>query len=187
MTNPRQLVTDGDPEAVFPVPEDDYFRADYLAADDIKKVGTAIIENKLRELDDGELLIDYAWKRQGSVSGGNAILGKCRKLSGVARYYAMGSHFLVEIAADFTRGMTRYQMEALVYHELLHITREEKEDKAGNVTEIVYGTRGHDAELFYDELEEYGLWRRGLNRLADVVQPALPFVEPVREPETVTA
>lgn len=183
-TAPRHLVTEGDPDAAFPVPTDDYFRSDYLDAPEIKKVGVALMENRLRALDDGELLVDFVWRRHGSISSGNAVLGKTRKLSGVARYYALGTHFLIEIAADFTQGFTRYQMEALVYHELLHITREEKEDKAG-MSEVVYGLRGHDAELFYDELETYGLWRRDLSRLADVVQPALPFMEPAREPVVV--
>lgn len=163
------------------IPTDRDFGADFLKADELQTLAERIIRDKLPDLDDGELIIDYAWKRRGGASGGNSILGKCVKLSGPARYFALGSHFLVWLGADGcrTRNFDDRQVEALLYHELLHIVREEKVDDEGNLLAVVYRTRGHDTELFYDEIKEYGLWRDSLKQLGEVIQARLPgFAEP---------
>ena len=162
------------------IPTDRDFGADFLKADELQALGERIIHDKLADLDDGELIIDYAWKKKGGASGGNSILGKCVKLSGPARYFALGSHFLVWLGADNcrTRHFDDRQVEALLYHELLHIVREEHEDEEGNVVGVTYKTRGHDTELFNDEIKEYGLWRDSLKYLGEVVQATLPGFEP---------
>lgn len=162
------------------IPTDRDFGADFLKAEALQSLGERIIQDKLPDLDDGELIIDYAWKARGGASGGNSILGKCVKLSGPARYFALGSHFLVWLGADNcrARNFNDQQIEALLYHELLHIVREEKVDEEGNLLGITYKTRGHDIELFYDEIKEYGLWRDSLKQLSEVVQAALPGFEP---------
>jgi hypothetical protein len=162
------------------IPRDDDFGAsDFLDSDEIKEVGDRIIRQKLAHLDDGELLIDYRWKRRGGTAGGNSTLGKCIKLTGLARHLSLGAHFCVWLAADHTRDrkFDDKQFEALVYHELCHIEREEpdEEDKP-----VIYRSIGHDAEVFFAELREYGAWRPSLQQLAETIrQLPLPMEEPV--------
>lgn len=183
----RRLLTAGHPDDRFPVPPQGHFGSDYLDAPELKDIGEAICRQVLTDLDDGELIIDFRWKAKGGKSGGNLIMGKCVKLSGLVRHYALGAHFTVWLAADHCAAQryTRWQIEALLHHELMHIEREEVEDSDGNVTgEVVYRTRGHEVELFYADIERYGLWQAPLAHLSDVVaqQAALPgFGGPMEE------
>lgn len=160
------------------VPTEIEFPTDFLQDNDLKALGDRIIREKLPDLDDGELIIDYAWKKKGGASGGAAVLGKCVKLSGHARYYALGAHFLIWLGANWVRGykFDDRQIEALVYHELLHIEREEPEEED---KPVVYRTRAHDAEFFLDELRLYGAWKSDLVAVVETVrQLALPGLEP---------
>ena len=155
--------------------EVEFGQSDFLDSDDIKTVAERVIRAKLQHLDDGELLIDYRWKKKGGKSGGNAVLGKCVKLSGLARHLALGAHFCVWLGADYVRAMKLddRQIEALVYHELCHIEREEPEDED---KPVVYRSVGHDAEVFFAELREYGAWRPSLVELEQTIrQLSLPL------------
>ena len=155
--------------------EVEFGQSDFLDSDDIKTVAERVIRAKLQHLDDGELLIDYRWKKKGGKSGGNAVLGKCVKLSGLARHLALGAHFCVWLGADYVRAMKLddRQIEALVYHELCHIEREEPEDED---KPVVYRIAGHDAEVFFAELREYGAWRPSLVELEQTIrQLSLPL------------
>jgi len=149
--------------------EEDFGSSDFLDSDDLKAIGDRVIASKLVHLDDGELLIDYRWKSRGGSSGGNVTLGKCIHLTGLARHLSLGAHFCVWVAADHCRqrDFTAAQFEALVYHELCHVERVEPEEDGDPV---VYRTRGHDAELFFAELREYGAWRPTLTLLVDAVR-----------------
>ncbi len=158
---------------------------DFITAPELRAIGDQLIESgPLTSLNDGHLRIDYRWKHKGGSSGGNWIMGKCVKLSGAAKHYAGGAHFLVWLAADHCTdvGYDARQIEALVYHELLHIQLEEKEDKFGNPI-TVYRTVGHDIEGFFSELEQYGAWDRTWQRLEEVVRqlplPGLTEREPI--------
>lgn len=158
------------------IPEVPIFN-DFIAAPELQRLGEAVRKNKLSHLGldaqerEDILRIDYRWKHKGGSSGGNPVLGKCVKLSGAAKHYAGGAHFLVWLAADHceSEGFDEGQIEALLYHELLHIERVEREDKHGNVV-ITWRTVGHDFEGFYNELQEYGAWHRGWQALETVVR-----------------
>ncbi len=149
--------------------EDDFGSSDFLDSEEIKAIGERVIGQRLQSLDDGELLIDYRWKKRGGVSGGNMTLGKCIRLTGLTRHLSLGAHFCVWLAADHCRrsGFDDRQFEALVYHELCHIEREEPEEEGDPV---IYRTRGHDSEVFFAELREYGAWRPSLEVLADTIR-----------------
>lgn len=142
---------------------------DFIDAPEVKEIAERLLGGPLSHLDDGELLIDFRWKHRGGSSGGNAVHGKCVKLNGIPKHYAGGAHFMVWLAADWNAGYSEHQIEALVYHELLHIDRLEDEDKDGNPT-VTYRTRGHDAEVFFDELARYGAWSANRERLIQVVR-----------------
>jgi len=145
---------------------------DFIAAPELRQIGDRLVrDGPLTHLDDGKLRIDYRWKHKGGTSGGNWILGKCVKLSGPAEHYADGAQILIWLAADHCEyeAYDARQIEALVYHELLHISREERLDKFGNEV-VVYRTRGHDFEGFFSELDQYGAWNRNWQRLVEVVR-----------------
>ncbi|HEX8267447.1 MAG TPA: putative metallopeptidase [Pyrinomonadaceae bacterium] len=115
--------------------------------------------------------IAYLWKRKGGASGGRVTLGKCVKLSGLARYFSdkpeivededysefANYDFVIWAAADHCRlWLPKWQqITALVFHELLHIDAEQTKPKV----------RGHDFEGFAREIEEFGLWKRDINRI----------------------
>lgn len=144
---------------------------DFCRAPELADIGRKLLNGPVSHLNDGQLRIDYRWKLKGGSTGGNPTLGKCVKLSGAAKHYAGGADFLVWLAANWceVEGFSDRQIEALVYHELLHITRTEKEDKDGE-TVVKYGVRGHDVEMFMAEMEQYGAWDRSLQRLEEVVR-----------------
>lgn len=151
--------------------------ADFIAAPELREIADRLIRTgPVSRLNDGKLRIDYRWKHRGGFGGGRANIGKCVKLSGAAKHYAGGAHFLIWLAADHceTEGYDARQIEALLFHELLQIEPEEKEDKFGNPV-TVYHKVWMDFDGFFAELEHYGAWNRNLQRLDEVVrQMALP-------------
>lgn len=149
--------------------ETEFGASDFLDSNDIKVIAERVIGQRLSSLDDGELVIDYRWRRRGGTSGGNAVLGKCVRLTGLARHLSLGAHFCVWLAADHCRSMKLddRQFEALIYHELLHIEREEPEEED---KPIVYRAVGHDAEVFFAELRDYGAWRPSLQQLEETIR-----------------
>ncbi len=106
--------------------------------------------------------VHVLWKQKGGASSGRPILGKCVKTSGALRFYSQ-QHFLIWLAADHVRQaeFDDHQIEALLFHEMLHI--DEKETPEG---ETLPAIRGHDAELFTREIEEYGIWEPSMGPLA---------------------
>lgn len=154
-----QIVTQEEASDQFPVPPEEMFgELDYLPDSALTKVGEALVEAKFPRMV-GEVVIDFRWKKKGGVSKGKPVLGKCVKLSGLAAHYSQGATYTIWTAADTVRSyrLTRYQLEAHLYHELCHI--EPQEDEDGNVT---WGINGHDIEAFRAEVEEYGLWMQDL-------------------------
>lgn len=114
--------------------------------------------------------IRVLWKENGGDSRGRLTLGKCSKPSGVARYFAL-CDWVIWLAADHCREMkfTDEQIEALLYHELKHCVLVGKDQKPG--------IRGHDWEVFGDELHRYGFWNDGRSALKRAVQGRLQLEE----------
>ena len=182
----RRLITGGDPDSRYPIPkEGDFVKPlplgataltfhDYIPAPELQKIGEALIASKLTGLMD-EVAVEYLWKRKGGTTRGKWNMGKCQKLTGLARFFSVSADFVVWLAADFCESykLTRWQMEALLFHELLHIEIEEPEDED---KPTIKRPTDHDFEGFYVEITEYGLWQRELARLSEIVQPSLPFV-----------
>lgn len=156
---------------------------DFIAAPELQRIAERLIKDgPASHLDDGELKIDYRWKHRGGSHAGKAVMGRCVKLSGPARHYAGGAHFLIWLAADVceVEGFDARQIEALLFHELLQIEREEKTDKFDNPI-TVYHKAWMDFDGFYAELREYGAWSRDLQRLEETVRqlPLFDYDEPV--------
>lgn len=105
------------------------------------------------------LRIAYLWKRKGGGKGGKGTLGKCQSLSGVAQHWGRAD-ILVWLAADHCKDLklNARQLEALLFHELLHIGWDADKGQAF-IAE-------HDFAGFLKELELYGAWDQDLQLLA---------------------
>jgi len=167
----KRLIRGGDPDERYPVPVDDAFQGDFLPAPELEEVALALMREHRMLDDELEANVTVLWKRKGGTSGGRPTLGKCAKLSGLARFFG-NVEFVVWVAADHVRaeGLTRWQVEALLYHELLHA---DLDDEKG------WTTRGHDVEVFAAELAEYGAWKRDLSMFVETVRQLPLFDEAV--------
>jgi hypothetical protein len=154
------------------VPPDEAFpgKAKYLAGgtkgyEDLKKLCDDVIaKHPTRFGGLAKFQFDIFWQRKGSKSGGKGVCGKCSKLSGKQTAYTDG-HYRIDIAADLLRSyeFTRYQLEALMFHELSHCDADD---------ESRHKVRGHDVEMFLGEIEEYGLWQMDLKSAAVAFEQA---------------
>jgi len=154
----------------YPVPADERFIDDhtgrgwdYMRAPDIEEMAFGVMRTYAEHLRDAlDFGVQFLWKRQGGSSGGRDTMGKCQKVSGLAGFFA-GDDFLIWLAADHCRdyGLTRQQMDALIFHELKHIGRTEK-----------YQPRvvGHEVEMFIDEVSIFGAWTGELRRMAEQLE-----------------
>lgn len=156
----EKLVTVGDPLELFPdLPRvEDFAEAgsDYLLCDEeqfttAKRVGEALIRAKLTHLLD--VPIAYLWKAGGGTRNGRAVFGRAARVSALLRVFIRPKGFVI-LSADHVRNakMTRFQVEALIYHELMHFRFDEGQLSLG----------GHDFEAFHFEVAEYGKWRPDL-------------------------
>ncbi len=169
----RALVTGGDPDVRLGlIPGNEAFKSDpnraepdldFAAAVYVERVASALIarhDTLFKHL--RALKVEYLWRYAGGKSGGKATLGKCVRPSGLPKYYSEAD-FIVWLAADNCRAafLDAYQLEALIFHELLHAAVTEKGKTA---------VAPHDAEVFIRGIEEYGLWMRDLAAVGRAVQ-----------------
>jgi hypothetical protein len=162
------------PSARFDVPaERDFYSDQFIEAPQLQRIGNDLIRRWPELADLHQVRIRYLWRKKGATSAGKNVLGKSTKQSGLAAYFG-DCDFTVIIAADFARQyqLTNHQMEACIYHELLHIEVGEDEQTG----DLILSPRGHDAELFYDEIRRYGFWADSLKGTRDVItQLGLPL------------
>ena len=107
------------------------------------------------------LEVRFLWRGSGGTSAGKRVLGKCSKISGAARYFSaeetgVPADVLIWLAADHLQHATDRGIEAVLYHELLHIGWDDEKDK------LVINA--HDVEGFVREIERYGLHTGDLRR-----------------------
>ncbi len=169
---PRGLIKGTNPEQVYPVPE---FMGEYQLAEDLQEIGHALIERgKLRDFPQEPMPeILYLWKSKGGKSAQKGTFGKYVKLSGLPFFLSREADFVVWLAADHVKdaNYTRYQVEALLYHELLHVDANFDEDNEFKG----FTTKSHDLEVFKDEVSDYGFWENDITSFARVVQQRLPL------------
>lgn len=157
----RKLITPGDPNQVFQeIPPDDEFGdtdREYIASEKIQEIGEALVANRSSDLKDKRAA--YLWKRKGGSRNGRPILGKAVKPSGLVAYFC-NADAIVLLSADHLRELkfTRYQVEALIFHELCHFEIAEGE--------II--TRGHDFEEHAQVVMFYGVWNNSLVKAREV-------------------
>lgn len=147
-----------------------FMGSEWIESEALKELAEELA-SKWRELQFlGDYNIRVLWKAEGGENKGRAILGKCNKPGGYARYFAL-CDWVIWLAADHCRQLefTDEQIEALLYHELKHCVLVGKDAKPG--------VRGHDYEVFADELNRYGFWNQGRENLKRAVQGRMEFDE----------
>ena len=168
----RTLIAGGDPDEVIVTPKDEDFAGDdWMEAPEVGAIATALIDGRecFGAAGLGVATIVYLWKRKAS-SEPRRILGKCQRPSGLLKRFA-GADFIIWLAANNCKGFTRWQLEALVFHELSHASM------ADDTPSLI----PHDFEGFGQEIERYGLWKPDIERIAasvKVAQQSLPFDAP---------
>lgn len=148
---------------------------DYLKAPQLDALATWCFERYPELADAQRAAIAYRWKRKGGTSQGQAVLGTCTKLTGFV-FQEVRCQYLIWIAADHVAAddLDQRQIEALLYHELSHITRNEDEETGAES----WGVVGHDFDGFLAEYRRFGGWHGGIAAIAhEVRQQPLPGME----------
>lgn len=153
------------------IPADDTFLLDFTADDRLMELATVLIHNceELKFIE--EFTVTYLWKRKGGKSKNSLTLGKCIKTAGLVHYFAR-TDFVIWVAADhlitaFHRKRP-VQIDALMYHELRHIDRDDNGQAA---------SQGHEFEGFASEIERFGIWREDMKPIACAFQEQLPLLD----------
>lgn len=169
----RVLVTGGDPYARAKLPGPATFTdpagnlTDYAQAPDVARIADALIA-RCRDLHFLQnVRVRYLWRRKAQNKNGKMILGTCQKLSGLPQYALGGGEFLIVINRwnCGLAGLRAWQLEALVYHELNHITPPDEDDPESTATIV-----GHDFEGFGAELRRYGPWHESLEQAGEAFE-----------------
>lgn len=138
------------------IPSEHAFKREFLEAPELERMAQTVI----RQHAELAFLLDWdircLWKREGS---GKEAMGRCRVLTGELAYFA-DADWLIWVAADIARDSLfgDHEVEALLFHELLHCELKGKEGQEKPAT------RGHDFEAFAIEVERYGAWDVSLRR-----------------------
>lgn len=135
---------------------------DYIEAPDIKAIAEMLIRRHGHLAWLASVRISYLWRCKGGQAGGKATFGACQRASGLVRHFGRVA-LVIWLAWDHCGlvAMTRRQVEALVYHQLLHAERTEKGQAV---------IQPHDFEGFTRELEEYGPWQADLQRMVEAAR-----------------
>lgn len=174
MSRQRVLITGGDPDARYLVPEEDLFDAEraggFLVAPDLEAIGRALAGRYIAFGHLRDMVVTYLWREKGGKSHGRETLGACQKPTGLLRHFS-GSDFVIWLAADHLREREAkaYEVEAIVFHELLHTGSNDDGDPV---------LIGHEWEGFGAEIEQYGVVATGASYLASAMQPFLFEAEP---------
>lgn len=167
------MATATKPTVYVPV-ELDFGTEAFYAADDLQALAGDLIEMHPRVLGDlADLTIAVFWRKSGGKKSGAPVFGKAVKPSGLMTAFT-SADAVVWLAADHVTeaGYTARQIEALLFHELQHVTVEEDDEGERKVT-----MRGHDVELFYADVLTYGAWEEMLQEAAAAFKQA-PMFEP---------
>lgn len=184
----RTSVLARDPDERFGVP---FCYGDFEEAPDLEMLGDALIET-CKEFEDirwareeGEMAILYRWQKKASKSADRVVSGSLARAAGLVRHLS-DSEYVIKIAADINYMATNWQMEALVFHELMHIKiNRQVVGKGENIVLVPeLKVKAHDLEMFWAEVNRYGLWRRDLEQAQKTFEQAPLFATPQAKPKS---
>lgn len=144
----------------------------FTPAPDLSEIAEHLIakhDDVVGHLSDIEVAI--LWKAKGGKKSGSPVFGKAIKPSGVMTAFTTADA-VVWLAADhiIEAEYSDRQVQALLLHELQHITVEYDEDGQRTV-----GLRGHDFEGFLADVRINGAWDELLKAAADAFAQAPLF------------
>jgi hypothetical protein len=135
--------------------EDQDGKHDFIDAADLEEMALRLISRHQTRFGPlGRLGIVFQWKAKGGRSQGKVTLGRCQKTAGLLKKFSKAD-LVIWAARDNCEDLhlSFKQMEALIFHELLH---------ADVDTEYKPIIKPHEFEGFSFELQEYGTWSRDL-------------------------
>lgn len=135
--------------------------------------------NDVRTLHHGDTKqarIALAWRlRTKADKDGRIKLGQCIKVSDLHREFA-DYDFIITLNRDFWEDtvVTDAQRSALLDHEMMHAAPsyngESGEHEVDERGRFLFRVRGHDFEDFNDIIQRHGIWKRDLQRLAELLR-----------------
>jgi hypothetical protein len=132
---------------LYPVPrEAEFGSSEFMEDDALQMLADILINQKHNLVHLKGMSLRYYWKRKGGTSGGSATLGKCLKPSGLVRHLS-DTDFIIWLAADNCAGLSKHEVEALLFHELCHAGRNEEGNR------VLFP---HDVQDFLAVIREYG-------------------------------
>jgi hypothetical protein len=153
----------------------------YWRAHEVEKIVQDLIPQHHEHLCRSDVTIRCVFRDTVAKSRGRIVLGKARKVSGLAAHLVglvrkddlgddPADFFVIEVPAEPWSRLTHPQREALVDHELCHfwvsIPEEPDEDRRLVVL-------GHDLEEFTAIVERHGLWKPDLKSFAKAASAQL--------------
>jgi hypothetical protein len=148
----------------------EYLSGTFAGAANLMEIGATLIGTlpELRFLEDSQ--IGYLWKKKGATRSGKPVMGEIKRVPPREGFYSE-LEWIVIIHAPHVTMLTNRQLEAEVYHELSHLMWDDENE---NIR-----LRGHDLEMFREEVDRYGLWTPDLEAARETFsQVAIPFGDP---------
>jgi hypothetical protein len=143
-------------------------------APEVRDIAQALIGDVSEHAPLDDVRVEYVFRDKAPRSHGRLVLGRARKISGLAAWLAEAKHlnalavprpfFVIEISHDTWGQLTPVQRRALVDHELCHCRVEVDDDGEAQLS-----IRGHDFEEFASVIRRNGLWASASELIAAAV------------------
>jgi len=131
---------------------------------------------KLHHGDTTQARVALAWRlRTKADKDGHIVLGKCIKVSDLHREFA-DYDFIITLNKEFWEEptVTKEQRMALLDHEMMHAAPtyndESGEHEVDERGRYLFRTRAHDFADFNDVIQRHGIWKKDLQRLAELLR-----------------
>lgn len=117
-------------------------------SDEYAAIGEMLIANydEFKDIRDAEITIVYLASTQAKKQKGKLVFGQCEKIADKYKW-GIPADFTITVFEPNIEGFTPEQVEALIFHELLHI----------GVEDDRLFIRPHDIEDFSAVLKKYGV------------------------------
>lgn len=152
----------------------------YSEADEPTAIARELIQKHHPHLAEARIVCLFELADEPKTKNGKIVLASARKATGMLACFSQRD-FILTFHGKSWEELTSETKRALVMHELCHCDREDGK----------WATKGHDLEEFGAVVEKFGLWHRGLQNMAAVIQEEFKFTDgkPVarENPETAKA
>lgn len=117
-------------------------------SDEYAAIGEMLIANydEFKDIREAEITIVYLASEQAKKQKGKLVFGQCEKIADKYKW-GIPADFTITVFEPNIEGFTPEQVEALIFHELLHV----------GVEDDRLFIRPHDIEDFFAVLKKYGV------------------------------